>query len=272
VRVTRERHGESFSERTRAHLRANVVGYIALFVALSGGVAWANHPGGENTISSIDIINGQVKTPDLNDGAVNSNKVEDQTLTMADLASNSVGAFEIAGTAFRKEDVAAQYTGFAKAYGIPSNAIQSNEISDNTITRADLAPQAEAPAGFSTSVNDTGIICNVGCTEGSLPLPAGTYALFGKITVDQADEDEDDMQVRCQLTSAGTEFDHTQTLMYGDGAGTYASSAGVATLPMQGIRTLNEVGNVNLNCNDADVGDVIGRDLKITAIKLGSKN
>ena len=48
------------SNRFSAHLRSNVVGYVGLFFALSGGVAWASHPGGQNTISTADIINGQV--------------------------------------------------------------------------------------------------------------------------------------------------------------------------------------------------------------------
>ena len=43
-----------------SHVRQNVIGYVALFFALSGGVAWATHPGGANTISTGDIINDQV--------------------------------------------------------------------------------------------------------------------------------------------------------------------------------------------------------------------
>jgi hypothetical protein len=53
------------SSRVRAHLRNNVVGYVALFFALSGGAAWATHPGGANTISTGDIIDGEVRQPDI---------------------------------------------------------------------------------------------------------------------------------------------------------------------------------------------------------------
>jgi hypothetical protein len=272
VRVTREDQGESLSERTRAHLRTNVVGYVALFFALCGGLAWADHPGGENTISSIDIKNGEVKTQDVNLGAINSNKVEDQTLTKADLASKSVGAFEIDGNAFRKEDIAAQFTGFAKAYGIPSNAIQSNEIQNGEVKKEDLASNA-GPVGRSLadSTPGPGNICNNGCTEGSLALPAGSYAISAKIWVFQLDHDEDLLHVVCELDT-GTDSDTAIVRALGDSdnSGPLPTNPAHATLSMQLVHDYSSAGNVAVHCEDQDVGDARSRDLRITAIKLGS--
>jgi hypothetical protein len=74
----------------RDHLRSNVVAYVALFLLLSGGTAFATHPGGENTISSEDIINGQVKQADVGLDAVNSSRVLNQTVNDNDLAPASV--------------------------------------------------------------------------------------------------------------------------------------------------------------------------------------
>ena len=68
-------------DRIRNHIRSNVVGYVALFFALSLGTAWASHPGGENTISSADIIDGAVRNADIRNGAVNSPKVANDNLT-----------------------------------------------------------------------------------------------------------------------------------------------------------------------------------------------
>jgi hypothetical protein len=45
----------------RNHLRSHVVGYVALFVALSGTAA-PPPPGGADTISTEDIINGSIDT------------------------------------------------------------------------------------------------------------------------------------------------------------------------------------------------------------------
>jgi hypothetical protein len=57
------------STTIRNHLRSNVVGYVALFVALSG-TAMASHPGGADTISAADIINNEIRTEDIKDANV----------------------------------------------------------------------------------------------------------------------------------------------------------------------------------------------------------
>jgi hypothetical protein len=44
----------------RDHLRSNLIGYLALFVALGGSTAFA-----ADTVFSEDIVNGQVKTNDI---------------------------------------------------------------------------------------------------------------------------------------------------------------------------------------------------------------
>ena len=92
----------------RNHLRSNAigcaVGLVALFVALGGNAA-ADHPGGADTISTEDIINGQVFSNDIsNSNGVRSADVRDDTedeggLAAIDLAANSVGASEIAAEA-----------------------------------------------------------------------------------------------------------------------------------------------------------------------------
>jgi hypothetical protein len=43
-------------EKIRGHIRSNVVGFVALFIAL-GGTAWANH----EDIFSDDIVDGEAK-------------------------------------------------------------------------------------------------------------------------------------------------------------------------------------------------------------------
>jgi formylglycine-generating enzyme required for sulfatase activity len=71
------------------HIRGNVVGYVALFIALSGGTAWATHEGGANTIGSGDIIDNEVDTPDIRDGAVTTGKLADGAVTEEKLGCGS---------------------------------------------------------------------------------------------------------------------------------------------------------------------------------------
>jgi formylglycine-generating enzyme required for sulfatase activity len=72
--------------RIGRHVRGNVVNYVALFLAMTGGVAWATHPDGANTISSGDIIDNEVDTPDIRDGAVSTAKLADGGVTPGKLA------------------------------------------------------------------------------------------------------------------------------------------------------------------------------------------
>jgi hypothetical protein len=68
----------------RKHLRSNIVGYIALFFALSTGSAVALN--GSNTVQSDDLGPGaQVKAPDVAANAVNGSDVVDNSLNSADV-------------------------------------------------------------------------------------------------------------------------------------------------------------------------------------------
>jgi hypothetical protein len=76
--------------KVRDHVRHNVVGYIALFVALGGTGAYA-----ADTVFSTDIVDGEVKTPDLANVAVTNGK----------LAANSVGAGKVVDNSLGGADV-----------------------------------------------------------------------------------------------------------------------------------------------------------------------
>ena len=119
------------------HVRSNVVGYVSLFFVLTGGVAWATHPGGANTISSGDIIDQQVKRADISNNAVNPAKVAPDSLTAGDLAPAAVQFPELDPAAFAPGDLSPQ--GSPPAVGVSPDAIQSSEITDGTITGADVA-------------------------------------------------------------------------------------------------------------------------------------
>ena len=101
----------SIRSRLIALMRGQWAGLLALFLVVAGGTAYARldittspsppththpsplsfHPPPPNTIGSSDIINGQVKTPDLADNAVRSGKVLNENLTGADINESTLG-------------------------------------------------------------------------------------------------------------------------------------------------------------------------------------
>ena len=68
-----------------SHLRSNVIGYLALFVALSG-TAWAATELDKNEVKSKHIGKGQVRNSDLADNSVASPKVANGSLLGEDFA------------------------------------------------------------------------------------------------------------------------------------------------------------------------------------------
>jgi hypothetical protein len=134
----------------RDHLRSNVVGYVALFVALSGGTALA-----ADTVFSEDIVNGQVKTNDIsNSNGVRSADVRDDTeedggLAAVDLApdsvggseliSGSVGTFEIGANEVLSRNIAPSEV---NAIDLANDAVSSSEIQDGAVDRLEIDTDA----------------------------------------------------------------------------------------------------------------------------------
>jgi hypothetical protein len=70
----------------RRHLRSNIVGYVALFIALTAGAYAAGLP--KNSVGSKQIKNGGVANRDLASSSVDSAKVADGSLTTADFGED----------------------------------------------------------------------------------------------------------------------------------------------------------------------------------------
>jgi hypothetical protein len=77
-------------QRISNYIRRNVVAYLALFVALTGSSAYA-----AGAVFSEDIVNGEVKTPDLAAQGVNANK----------LAPNAVSSGKVLDNSLKGEDI-----------------------------------------------------------------------------------------------------------------------------------------------------------------------
>src|SRR6058998_3012786 len=76
------------SAKLRAHIRGNIVGYVALFFALSTGSAVALS--GSNTVFTDDIVNDQVRSDDVRNDTLGGGGLQ-----AVDLRPDSVGASEV---------------------------------------------------------------------------------------------------------------------------------------------------------------------------------
>ena len=134
-------------------------------------------------------------------------------------------------------------------------------------------PQAELTAfGGSLDLGDNEGVANDPNSDpgtvGRLPLPAGKYAIFAKITIKFDELDSDLEQASCSLL-AGNDFD----------TGSRSSQSGGNTRGVISLMTLHEFaadGYAEVACWDfghddlADMADASWSNLRITAIKLGS--
>ena len=134
-----------------AHLRAQWMGALALFLVIGGGTAYA-----ANTVFSTDIVNGEVKSVDIGNGEVttadignnqvrgadvgpdqlNGSDVADQGLSGVDLLDSSVSSLDLATNSVGPEEV---LDGAIGSEEIGDGAIGSGEVGDGAIRSAEVA-------------------------------------------------------------------------------------------------------------------------------------
>ena len=159
-------------------VKGNLVGFLALFVAL-GGSAYA-----VNTVNSTDIVDGQVKSVDVGDGEVKSADVKDQSLTTfdvstflgADIVDGTITGSDIGDEAITGSDIAYRGIGnqdidFGAVNGlsIADDSISRFQVDDGSLTAKDVgenvyldfpATTPAIPATSCTSIPITGIAAN----------------------------------------------------------------------------------------------------------------
>jgi hypothetical protein len=142
------------------YFRRNVVGFLALFVAL-GGTAYAVNTVGsadiiDESIQSADIKNGEVKAPDVAADAVDSARVRDNTINTfdvhsflgSDVVDGTLTGADIADFSLTEDDVA---TGTLGGVVIKNDSLLSNDIKDGTLTGADVADNSLTGADIDES-------------------------------------------------------------------------------------------------------------------------
>lgn len=118
------------------HILSQWMGATALFLVLGGGAAYA-----AGTIGSADIVDESILTVDIRNDQIRSADVRNDSfeaggLRSEDLAPGSVKATDLDPLAFAGVDIAPVAPG--APFGIPLDAIQGSEVSDGTITGADV--------------------------------------------------------------------------------------------------------------------------------------
>jgi hypothetical protein len=176
-------------------VRSNVLGLVAIFIALSG-TAYATHPGGANTISTDDIINGEVREPDILNGAVTgadinntngvrSEDVRDDTLaggglSAADLGPDSVAASEVTDESLGSAELAPNSVASSE---VGPDAIGSGEVAPDSLAAADLAPDSVASSEVAANAIGSGEIIDfqVGNSDLGANSVDGAKVAFGSL-------------------------------------------------------------------------------------------
>jgi hypothetical protein len=250
------------SRRICSHLRSNVVGYVALFIALTSGTAYALN--GSNTVFSDDIVNGEVKNPDLADNSVSTTKIADGGVLAPDLGANAVTTRKILNGDVRGVDLGA-------------NAVDSAKVADDSIGGDDVAESTlgQVPSALLGGFGRTGTLsgtCNpesetfVTCASVNLDLPTPTRVLvLGRITA--AHGKSDFSNGTCALATAppGGPVPNTVVFKMLD-ADEYTDD-----IPLVGITDVLPAGPTlfALDCNEDSTGDPINYTrASVTAVAL----
>ena len=203
------------SSRIRTHIRSNVIGYIALFLVVTGGTAQALQ--GQNTVFSDDIVNNEVKTADIDTRAVTSNRlaansvkagtVVNDSLTGLDIKSIRGG--EVADDSLTGADVAS-LTGADVTDGSLGGAdVGGDSITGSEVNEGTLGEVPSATLGGTGRSQTDGGYCNpegtgfATCTFTTVPLPARTRVLvIGSIRA-TSEIDPDSGAGDCRIAASG---------------------------------------------------------------------
>jgi hypothetical protein len=155
-------------DKVTSHLKHNVVAYLALFVALGGTGAYA-----ANTVFSSDIVDGEVKTPDLGNSAVSRDKLATDAVIRAKINNNAVDATKVAPDSLGAGNLAANSVTASEA---AANSVGTSEIATGGVRLSDLDPAVVGARAYGR-VNPLGQLFSSKNAEVRKPPGAGIYCI-----------------------------------------------------------------------------------------------
>jgi hypothetical protein len=110
---------------------ANVMSTLAVFLVIGGGVAYA-----ANTVFSSDIVDGEVKTDDLDTESVTSAKLKNSGVHTLDVDDDAVTAEKIAtGAVASAEVLDASLSGI----DVSNSSLTGDDVASSSLTGIDVA-------------------------------------------------------------------------------------------------------------------------------------
>jgi hypothetical protein len=155
--------------RVSDHVRRNAVGYVAVFLALSGTAAALP---GKNKVDSGDIKPANVRSSDLASNSVGSAAIVDNSVTGGDVNEQALGKVQSAANSDEAADAdlldghdSSDFLGAGTAAGgdlsgsypnpaIAASAVGGEEVGDNSLTGDDV--DESSLKGLTTAVGDSG--------------------------------------------------------------------------------------------------------------------
>ena len=98
---------------------------VLVIILITGTTAYATHPGGADTISTVDIINSEVKSVDLAAGGVQAGDIAPNSIDTARLEDAGILGVDIAGSTVNTVDLA-------------PNAVVSGRVANDSLTGIDI--------------------------------------------------------------------------------------------------------------------------------------
>lgn len=162
------------------HIRSNVVGYLALILALSGTATALR---GTNTVFSDDIARGEVKKADIGSNAIGTKKLRDGAVSNTDISGDAVDGSKVAEGSLSELDFAAP-----GLTGSDVTNLTGADVNESTLGEVPAAKSAGHGAyDFTSAACDPTNATYIVCGTMDMTLPAnGRLLILGSGNADSS--------------------------------------------------------------------------------------